>query len=101
MCFGLPMVVVEQGPGPGQATCERRGEKRIVNMMLTGDQPEGTIVLVHIESAQRILDEEEASQINDAIDAVEAVLRGEQPDVDKLFADITESEPQLPPHLRH
>lgn len=96
MCLGLPMTVLE---GDGfAALCERRGERRAVSMMLVGEQPAGTLVLVHIDSATRILDAAEAKLIDDALDGVAAALDGR--DFDHLFADIVDREPQLPEFLR-
>ncbi len=96
MCLGLPMRVVA---GDGfAARCERRGETRQVSMLLVGEQPPGTLVLVHIDSATRVLDPEEARLIDDALDGVAAALEGR--DFEHLFADLVDREPQLPDFLR-
>ena len=96
MCIGIPMTVRE---GDGQvAQCERRGEFRRVSMMLVGAVPAGTRVLVHVDSAVRVLDAEEARQIDDALDGVAAALAG-QP-FEHLFADLIDREPELPAFLR-
>ncbi|CAN2535337.1 Hydrogenase+assembly+chaperone+HupF [Methylocapsa aurea] len=96
MCIGFPMTVIE-GDAFG-ALCERRGERRPVSMALVGAQPAGTKVLVHIDTAVRVLDPLEAAQIDDALEAVERALAGEN--VDHLFADLVDREPQLPDFLR-
>lgn len=96
MCIGFPMTVVENDGGT--ALCERRGETQRVSMLLVGPQPAGTKVLAHLGAAVRVLDELEARQIDDALDAVAAALKGEN--VDHLFADIVDREPQLPEFLR-
>ncbi len=80
------------------ALCERRGEQRRVSMMLIGAQAAGTQVLVHIDAATRVLDVSEARQIDDALDGLEAALRGD--DFKHLFADLIDREPQLPDFLR-
>jgi hydrogenase expression/formation protein HypC len=105
MCIGFPMTVIEGDAF--QALCERRGERRHVSMALVGAQPAGARVLVHIDSAVRLLDPLEAAQIDDALDAVEKALAldavekalaGEN--VDHLFADLIDREPELPEFLR-
>ena len=96
MCIGIPMTVLE---GDGHtALCDRRGEVRRVSMLLLGAVPAGTPVLVHVDSAVRVLDAEEARQIGDALDGVAAALAG-QP-FEHLFADLIDREPQLPAFLR-
>ncbi|WP_400769915.1 HypC/HybG/HupF family hydrogenase formation chaperone [Methylosinus sporium] len=96
MCVGFPMTVVEGDAF--EAQCERRGERHAVSMALVGAQPAGTKVLVHVGTAVRVLDPLEAAQIDDALDAVEKALAGEN--VDHLFADLVDREPQLPEFLR-
>jgi hydrogenase expression/formation protein HypC len=96
MCVGFPMTVLEGDDF--EALCERRGERRRVSMALVGAQPAGAKVLVHLGSAVRLLEPTEATQIDDALDAVEKALAGEN--VDHLFADLVDREPQLPDFLR-
>lgn len=95
MCLGIPMVVVEGDDM--QALVERRGERRRVSMLLVGEQPVGSIVLVHIDSAVRVLDAAEAKLIDDGLDGVEAALEGKP--FEHLFADLVDREPQLPDFL--
>lgn len=96
MCLGVPMVVVESDGF--SALCARGDEKRSVSLMLVGPQAPGTRLLVHIDSAIRTLDEEEARLIDEALRGLDAALRGE--DFDDHFADLIGREPQLPDHLR-
>jgi hydrogenase expression/formation protein HypC len=96
MCIGFPMTVIEGDAFV--ALCERRGARQSVSMALVGAQPAGARVLVHIDSAVRLLDPLEAAQIDDALEAVERALAGEN--VDHLFADLVDREPQLPDFLR-
>jgi hydrogenase expression/formation protein HypC len=96
MCIGLPMIVV--AAGPYAATCERRGERREVSLLLTGPVPPGSHVLVHLANAVRVLEAEEARLIDDALDGAEAAAAG-QP-FEHLFADLIDREPELPEHLR-
>ena len=96
MCVGFPMTVVEdQG---AVALCERRGDIQRISMLLVGPQPVGARVLTYLGAAVRVLDELEARQIDDALDALAAALRGEN--VDHLFADLVDREPELPVFLR-
>lgn len=91
MCLGIPMQVV--AADGFLAICEGRGERRRVNMMLVGEQPEGTWVLVHLDSAREVLDETSAAQITEGLEALERVLRGES--IEGMFADLlTYREPQ-------
>jgi hydrogenase expression/formation protein HypC len=96
MCLGLPMTVIEDDDL--SALCGRSGQTRRVSMMLVGAQPPGTRVLVHIDSAVRVLDPVEADAIDRAIDGLAAALEGR--DFEHLFADLVDREPELPAHLR-
>ncbi|MDA9424358.1 HypC/HybG/HupF family hydrogenase formation chaperone [Bradyrhizobium sp. CCBAU 53380] len=96
MCLGLPMTIVETDGMT--ALCERGNEQRRVSVMLLVDVPVGAKVLVHIDSAVRLLDENEARLISEAVDGLEASLNGQ--DFDRFFADLIGHEPQLPEHLR-
>jgi hydrogenase expression/formation protein HypC len=80
------------------ALCARGDETRRVSLLLLGAQEPGTQVLVHIDTAIRVLDTEEARLIDDALRGLEAALRGEN--FDSHFADLIDREPQLPEHLR-
>ncbi|RZN12655.1 HypC/HybG/HupF family hydrogenase formation chaperone [Bradyrhizobium genosp. SA-3] len=96
MCLGLPMTIVETDGIT--ALCEHGNEQRRVSVMLLSDASVGAKVLVHINSAVRLLDDEEARLISEALDGLEASLNGQ--DCDRFFADLIGHEPQLPEHLR-
>ncbi len=96
MCLGVPMTIIETNNAT--ALCERRGESRLVSVLLLDEPPIGTQVLVFIDNAVRRLDAEEAQQIDNAIDGLAAACNGE--DFDHLFADLINREPELPEHLR-
>lgn len=96
MCLGIPMTVIETNGLT--ALCERRGERRQVSVMLLDQPPAGAQVLVFIDNAVRVLDAEEARQIDNAIDGLQAAVNGQ--DFDHLFADLVDREPELPAHLR-
>ncbi|MCW8884060.1 MAG: HypC/HybG/HupF family hydrogenase formation chaperone [Motiliproteus sp.] len=98
MCIGIPMQVVEvEGD---QALCYHLGEPRRVDISLVGVQPPGTWILVFLNAAREVISELRAIQVKKALLALEAVARGDTADVDELFADIVDQEPQLPPHLQ-
>lgn len=97
MCVGVPMRVVSAEPGV--AVCEGRGRRARVGMLLSGDQPVGTWLLVYQGSAVRTMTAQEAAETAAALDALEAALAGET-DFDAYFADLADREPQLPPHLK-
>lgn len=96
MCLGIPMTVVEANEV--SALVEAGGERRRVSLLLVGMQAPGTIVLVHVDTAVRVLDAEQADAIARALEGLSAALEGR--DFDHLFADLIDREPELPPHLR-
>ncbi|HSO33475.1 MAG TPA: HypC/HybG/HupF family hydrogenase formation chaperone, partial [Labilithrix sp.] len=97
MCLGIPMQVLEHDGT--SALCERRGERRRVSLLLVGDVARGTHLLVHVATAIRVLDAEEAALVDDAVRCLEAASEGRP--IDAFFSDLTSREPELPPHLRH
>ena len=96
MCLGVPMRIIEGDEM--SALCVRGDEQRRVSLLLVGPQPNGTQVLVHIDTAVRVLDADEAALIDRALDGLAAAMRGE--DFKSAFADLTDREPRLPEHLR-
>lgn len=112
MCLGLPMrIVVIEGL---TAICEGyvsqvvdseassdpswQPQRRRVGLALVGPQPVGSWLLVHIETAMRVIDAEEAQSIGEALAGLEAALSGEE--IEDFFPDLIGREPELPPHLR-
>jgi hydrogenase expression/formation protein HypC len=85
MCIGIPMRIVEAGPG--RAWCEGRGRRERLDTWLVGEQPAGTWVLAFHGSAMRVLGDDEAERTNAAIDALEAAIAGAQ-DLDAYFGDL-------------
>ena len=98
MCIGVPMQVVEMRGA--HALCEADGHSEVVDMLLVGDQPPGTWILNFLGTAREVLTPESADRIRAAILAVESVMRGETANVETLFADLIDRQPQLPEHLR-
>jgi hydrogenase expression/formation protein HypC len=90
------MTIIESDPF--SALCQRGDERRRVSLLLIGPQEVGTQVLVHIDSAIRTLDMDEAAQLDRALDGLAAALRGDR--FDAAFSDLIGREPQLPEHLR-
>lgn len=96
MCLGLPMTVVDGDDF--SALCEWHGETRRVSTLLVGRQAPGARLLVHLDSAIRVLDEAEAEAIGLALDGLAAAAEGRP--FEHLFADLMDREPELPAHLR-
>ncbi|GLR90070.1 hypothetical protein GCM10007857_67840 [Bradyrhizobium iriomotense] len=96
MCLGLPMTIIETDGI--SALCEFRGKRRLVWVFLLSGPIAGAKVLVHVDTAVRLLDDEEAQLIGDAIEGIGAALSEE--DCDRFFADLIDREPKLPVHLR-
>lgn len=95
MCLGVPMTVVESDGFT--ALVSRGSETRRVSVLLVGAQPAGARLLIHIDSAVRVLDPDEAEAIDRALEGLAAALDGRE--FDHLFADLIDREPELPAHL--
>jgi len=93
MCIGIPMQVVETGDC--YAWCEGLGERRQIDTLLVGELAMGTWVLTFLNSAREILTVDDAARITAAVQAVNLVMQGGA-DIDHLFADLVDREPQLP-----
>ena len=102
MCVGLPMRVIEDRGS--HALCETHaGSVRVIDMSLVGAQPEGSWVLTHLDAAREVIDAVMAAQIADALEAVGLAMSGGDIDpsaIDRLFPDLADRTPELPPHLR-
>jgi hydrogenase expression/formation protein HypC len=83
-----------------RAQCRNGDSVETVDMMLLGEQPPGTWVQVFLGSARERISAEQAKKIQQALQSVEQIMRGEDGDVDALFADLIDREPTLPPHLQ-
>ncbi len=91
MCMGAPMVVVESDEM--SAVCQRGAETRRIRMALLGAQPPGTSVLVHLDTAIRVLTADEARLIDQALEGHAAALRGEP--FEHYFAHVNPQAPIL------
>ena len=94
MCVGIPMKIVVEGDLV--AECEGRNGRESINMMLLGSQPKGTWILAFLGSARDILTADEAAKIDDALDALEAVMSGAEVNLDDYFADLVDKD-EIPP----
>lgn len=97
MCVGLPMRVVEVHGA--QALCEHGGALHPIDIALVGDVAPGTWLMTFLGAAREVMDEASARQSLAATDALAALLRGEEVDLDAAFADLIGREPSLPDHL--
>ena len=95
MCLGVPMRVIDGDDM--SALCESAGRVERISMLLIGAQPPGAHVLVHLGTAMRVLEEEEAALIAAALAGLDAALAGRT--FEAHFADLIDREPQLPAHL--
>ena len=99
MCIGFPMKVVEVLDGGGAALCETRaGAMETIDLSLVGALGAGTWVLAFMGAARSVMDEDEAMLVADALEALAVAADGGN--VDHLFSDLIDREPQLPQHLR-
>lgn len=85
MCLGIPMRVLFSHPFLSK--CEGRGETRLLQMTLVGAQKPGTWVMAFLDQARQVLSEDEAREINLALDALEAAFAGET-DFERFFPDL-------------
>lgn len=97
MCLGIPMRVVTSDAA-GALVRRQDGEERTVSLMLVGPQPVGTPLLVHLDTAIRVLREDEVPLLENALKALEAAANGES--FEHLVQDLVDRVPELPPHLR-
>lgn len=97
MCIGIPMQIIE--PRDTLALCLYRGETALIDTMLVGEQAAGTWLLVFLNSAREVISAERAQQISDALEAMRLAMQGDS-QIDHLFADLADREPELPEFLR-
>ena len=98
MCIGIPMQVVQQEAG--KTLCRSRdGKLEEIDMLLVGELAVGSWVMVFLGAAREVLDEATAHQISDALQALDMAMQGNA-QIDHLFADLIDREPQLPEFLQ-
>ncbi len=87
MCIGVPVQIIESNDL--MALCRGRNGEEQVNMMLIGAQPEGCWVLNFLGSAREVLSEQDALNINKALDGLHAIMTGEADvDIDSYFPGL-------------
>ena len=96
MCIGLPMRILETDGV--SALVEGQGVRRTVSLLLVGEAPVGAAVLVHLDTAVRLLGEDEVPLLEAALAAADAASRGEP--WEHFLADLVERTPELPLHLQ-
>lgn len=81
MCIGIPMQVLQAGPGFAQ--CRGRGETGRIATLLVGDCAPGDWLLVFLGDARARIDAARAAEVNGTLDLLQQVLgggdAGEQP----------------------
>lgn len=87
MCLSVPMQVVDIEADGDLAVVERHGRRERVNMMLLGEQPVGTWVLVSLGFAKEVVETEELALIEEALAALAASLDGSY-DAGEWFRDL-------------
>lgn len=97
MCIGIPMQIIEQRGE--SAVCVYRGQESLIDMMLIGEQPVGSWILVFLDTAREAISAQKAQQIADALEAMRLAMQGETR-IDHLFADLVGREPTLPAFLQ-
>lgn len=98
MCIAIPMRVEE--PLGDTAWCSGREGRKLVDLSLVGPQPAGAWLLTFLGAAREVIDAERAANTDRALDALAAVLAGEEAGIDAAFADLVSRSPELPEHLR-
>ena len=89
---------VESLPYPGRAVCSGRGQTENLDVLMLGDVQIGEWVLAWNGMGTKKITEERARQVDAALDALEAAMNGQTPDVEDAFADIVANTGKLPPH---
>jgi len=99
MCIGEPMRI-ESVQGMTAQCRDRFGDLRTIDLLLVGDQPVGTWLLIFLNAAREVIDEARAHSVREALGAITAVMQGGPRDIDTAFADLVGREPQLPDFLK-
>jgi len=87
MCLSVPMQVESIEAGGALAWVARGARREQVSMLLVGEQPVGSWVLVALGFAKAVLDEEGRATIEEALEALAATL-DEDYDPSRYFADL-------------
>ena len=74
MCVGTPVQVVQSGEV--MSLCSGRNGDQDVNMLLVGQQPVGTWVIAFLGCAREVIDEQQAKDIDLALDGLQKIMDG-------------------------
>lgn len=99
MCIGEPMRIESVGGLVAQCR-DRHGDLQTIDLLLVGEQPVGTWLLVFLNAARDVIDEARARMVREALEAITAVMGGAPLDIERAFADLVGREPQLPDFLK-
>ncbi|MDE2294186.1 MAG: HypC/HybG/HupF family hydrogenase formation chaperone [Gammaproteobacteria bacterium] len=99
MCLAIPMRVLRAGTGIARCV-DRHGVVADIDLALVGPVVADTWLLAFQHTARELVDAERAAQIDRALGALEAALRGEPGALDAAFPDLVGREPTLPDGLR-
>lgn len=99
MCLGIPMQVMEL-LSPSQARCADRGQMQVIDIALVAPVQPGDWLMTFLGSAREKMDEISAGNSLGALEALRAIMSGEEADIAAAFPDLVGREPQLPEHLR-
>ncbi len=95
MCVGVPVQVIESGEF--MALCRGRNGEEQVNMMLIGSQPVGVWLLNFLGSAREVISEQDAINIDKALDGLAAIMQGETDiNVDDYFPGLGSASETMP-----
>jgi len=86
VCIGIPVQVIKEGEF--MSLCKGRNGEEQVNMMLIGPQPVGTWVVNFLGSAREIISEDDAINLDKALDGMLELMTGNEIDVDHYFPDM-------------
>jgi hydrogenase expression/formation protein HypC len=98
MCIAVPVRVLSSGGNVARCV-DRTGVESDVDVALVGDVQPGEWLLVFLGTAREIVPESRALDVCRALDALEAIMRGDLPDIEAAFPDLAAG-PQLPEFLR-
>lgn len=102
MCVGVPMQVLDVAGM--RARCRGAAGEVEIDTLLVGALQPGDWVLTHLGAAREVIDATRALQVQDALDALNAVMQGGAGDaraaIDLAFADLINRPPTLPAHLQ-
>lgn len=90
MCVATPVQIIQSDEVV--SLCRGRNGNEHVNMLLIGQQPVGTWVLSFLGWAREVLDEQQARNIDLALDALQHIMDGaEGIDVEHHFPGLGQS----------